>query len=80
MEYTSKIEPRNNGAKVVLLEIDGETVGNVLFNKPYRGVSCGQLRWIDKDFNRHENIVFAFASPESVAANVENIIKKYIIS
>jgi len=78
MKYTAKIEDRNNKAKIVLLEVDGETVGNVLFNKPYRGVSCGQLRWMDKDFNRHEDIVFALASPESVVEKAEEIIKKYI--
>ena len=78
MEYTAKIEPRDRGARVVLLEVDSEPVGCVWFNTPYRGISCGQLRWIDKDFNRHENTIFALSSPESVVEQAELIIKKYI--
>jgi hypothetical protein len=80
MNCTATIERRDKGARVVLLEADGQPVGCVWFNKPYRGISCGQLRWIDSDFNRHENIIFAFATPESVLERAEFIINKYILS
>ena len=80
MKYTATIEPRDKGARVVLLEVDSKPIGCVWFNKPYKGISCGQLRWIDKDFTRHEDTVFALATPESAAENAEFIINKYILN
>ena len=79
MEYTATIEARDRGARVVLLEVDNNPVGCIWFNKPYRGVSCGQLRWMDDNGIRHEDIVFALATPESVAKIPEFIIRKHIL-
>ena len=78
INYTATIEPRNKGATVVLLEADGEAVGCVWFNKPYEGISCGQLRFMDKSGRRREDTIFALATPESVAERPEFIIRKYI--
>ena len=76
---TAQIENRDKGQRVVVLYNDGEPVGNVLFGKPYKGVSAGLLRWMDKDFNRHEDVAFALATPESVVERAEFIVHKYII-
>ena len=76
---TAQIENRDKGQRVVVLYNDGEPVGNVLFGKPYKGVSAGLLRWMDKDFSRHEDVAFAFATPESVVERAEFIVRKYII-
>jgi len=75
---TTEIECRDKGQRVVILYEDGEPVGNVLFGKPYKGVSAGLLRWMDKDFNRHEDVAFAFATPESVVERAEFIVCSYI--